>query len=210
MPRRRISVLPAYSWDARVHNYVDIASGKFVARSDVLGLLDDVTQSVGSTIGDLAAAAQRGDISARQFYEGARRTLKHGYNADVALGMGGWDRVTPAEWGRNGGHLRRQYDYLRNFADQIEKGEVTEAQAAARGRLYADGAHDRYWETHERGMAAAGYNEAHWRTVGDERTCEICLGLEALGWVPVGTLPNPGEVHPGCRCRKEYRKAEEQ
>ena len=208
MPRRRISVLPAYSWDAAVNNYVDIASGKFVARSEVLGLLDNVSESIGSTIGDLAAAAQRGDLTARQFYEGARRTLKHGYNADVAMGMGGWDRVTPAEWGRNGGHLNRQYEYLRNFAGEIERGEVTEAQAAARGRLYADGAHKRYWETHQEGMAAAGYTEERWLTVGDASVCATCSGLEGLGAQPMGSLPTPPDPHMGCRCRKEFRQLE--
>jgi hypothetical protein len=42
----------------------------------------------------------------------------------------------------------------------------------------------------------------------DKRTCEDCLNYAAQGWVPIGTLPPPGQMcacHDRCRCYIEYR-----
>ena len=42
----------------------------------------------------------------------------------------------------------------------------------------------------------------------DKRTCQDCRDYAAQGWVPIGTLPPPGQMcacHDRCRCYIEYR-----
>jgi hypothetical protein len=197
--------LPGYAWDTRLHNYVNLVTGRMVSRQSIVGLLTDVVDRAGETMSKLAAAAARGEITPRQFYELMQRETKHAYNAAAALGKGGWDRMTPADWGRNGRQLRDEYTRLRNFAADLAAGKLSEPQARARAALYADSAYRRYWELDQERQIQQGAKEEHWVTVGDERVCPICRELEARGWAALGSLPLPGMPHAGCRCAKEYR-----
>jgi hypothetical protein len=197
--------IPEYGWDAKLHNYVNLVSGRMVKRELVNGLLSDVADRSATTMAELARSAVAGDLTARQFYEAMAREVRQAYNASAALGKGGWHQMGPADWGRNGGHLQEEYRRLRDFAQAIEDGTITEKQAMARARLYADSAYKRYWEEWQKQQADLGMDEESWQTVGDERVCGACLEIEALGWVPLGELPMPGDPHVGCRCEKEFR-----
>lgn len=52
-----------------------------------------------------------------------------------------------------------------------------------------------------------GISRVKWITVGDERTCSICMGNEGDGWIPVGDSFSSGASHPpahiSCRCYLE-------
>jgi hypothetical protein len=56
---------------------------------------------------------------------------------------------------------------------------------------------------------SVGYTEMR-RQLNATRSCDSCISYAAAGWVPIGTLPNPGadcECQSGCKCTVEYRKA---
>lgn len=197
--------LPGYAWDAGLRNYVNLATQRMVKRSEIVNLLDGTTRQAGETMGRLARAAQNGTITPAQFYEAMQREVKLAYNAAAALGKGGWAQMSKSDWGKNGRLLREEYGRIRSFAQDMADGKVSEAQAVARAKLYADSAYKRYWANYDEQMVDAGKNEERWRTRGDERVCPICRGLEGQHWQPLGTLPLPGDPHAGCRCEKEYR-----
>lgn len=52
--------------------------------------------------------------------------------------------------------------------------------------------------------------EKKWGLSRDERTCEICLGNEAVGWIPIEEPFPSGHhretAHPACRCNVGYRR----
>ena len=196
--------LPGYSYDPRTHAYRNLSTGRLVARQAITDLLRDVADGAGNRLAALGRSAVRGDLPPRQFYELMQREVKYAYNAAAALAAGGWDRLTAREWGGNGIRLRAQYAYLRDFAADIAAGKLTEAQAAARASTYGDSAYSRYWELDRQKQETAGVTMARFKTVGDERVCLACLELEGLGWVAISRLPNPGQVHPGCRCDLVY------
>jgi len=194
--------LPGYAFNVKANRYIRVATGKFVKRSAITDLLTSVTSGTGNRLERLALAAQRGDLTGRQFYELARREIKQATNASTALGRGGWDRVTQADYGRTGAQLKKEYARLGDFAGALERGEVSELQAASRARLYSDSSFKRYWEIDRDGKIQRGEKHERWIVVRDDRTCQQCLGLAAQGCVEVGVLPLPG-VHLGCRCRIE-------
>jgi hypothetical protein len=195
--------LPGYAWDTRLHNYVSLETGRMVARAKIHQLLRDVTQDCATTLGKLGEAVARGQITPRQFYEAAQITLKHLHNANAALAVGGWDRMTATEWGRNGGILQSEYRHLAEFTRQIAAGELTEKQIIARAQTYADSGFSRYWELDRNIQIRNGSKEERLVTVGDERVCPICLETEASEWQPIGTIAIP--QHVGCRCGLQYR-----
>lgn len=59
-------------------------------------------------------------------------------------------------------------------------------------------------------LASAGLDmEKHWIVTGGE-ICEICLGNEAQGWIPIDQAWSGGVMeplqHPSCRCAAGYRR----
>ena len=198
--------LPGYSYDPRTHAYRNLATGRFLSREAITDLLRDVADGAGNRLAALGRSAVRGEITPRKFYELMQREVKYAYNAAAALAAGGWDRLTQGNWGRNGFLLKTQYGYLRDFAADIAAGKLTEAQAAARASTYGDSAYSRYWELDRQKQETAGVTMARWQTAGDDKVCVECQALERQGFVPLARLPNPGTVHPGCRCDLVYEK----
>ena len=205
-PSKLPGVLPGYDYDRRVSRYRNLVTGRFVPKQSVNDLLTKVANGSGDTLSRLARQAVNGNLTPRQFYELSRREVKHAYNACAALGKGGWHQMTAADWGRQGSLLKAEYKRLSEFAEAVAKGELTEAQAAARASLYADSAYKRYWELDREGQRASGMEAERLVTQGDEKVCEECMGWEGQGWGEIGSRPLPGEIHAGCRCSLEYRR----
>lgn len=195
--------LPGYAWSPKLHNYIDMSTRRMVARQSVNNLLRSVADGSGERLAKLAKAATEGVLTPRQFYELAQREIKHSFNACAALAKGGWDRMTPADWGMNGWQLRQQYAHLRQFAAEIAAKLPSLPQAMARARSYADAAFGRFWEVRRGIERLRGRQEERIRTAGDDRVCDICEGLEKQGWQPIGTYSVP--LHIGCRCDEEYQ-----
>ena len=203
----RLPGLPGYSWDSRVANYRD-AGGRFVSREKILGLMEQRITHHQDEIGRLARALGDKRISIADWQRGTANQLRLMHTQQAALGRGGWERMTQADWGRVGGNLRGQYKYLDGFAKDIAAGKLSPAQIEARARMYGQSGRAAYWRGARAAKAAAGYTEERRIAVGDANTCETCDNLEALGWRPLGELPMPGTACEGltnCRCEMEYR-----
>jgi len=125
MPAPRVMrLLQGYYWDKRNHNYVRAASGRFVARSRILELLE---KSVAGRERRLYEGVQRlvdGRRSPQVFLSHAKLMLKRQYLQEAALAAGGWDRLTPADFGRVGGKLQAQYRRMAEMTRGIRDGEV--------------------------------------------------------------------------------------
>lgn len=206
----RAAGLPAYAWDARTARYRSLATGRYVARRNIVELLRAVTDSAADRMANVARLAAKGDISPAVFERAMQTELKRAANAAAAMGAGGWDRMTPAHHGRTGAALRVQYQFLRGFVQDIADGKLAEANAAARAALYAGSAYNRYWVEERRGMLATGKREARWVDRRDSRECEDCARLGGLGWMPIESLPTtPGAGATAClghcRCSLIYR-----
>jgi len=196
--------LPAYAWDARLHNYVDIATGRMVKRTLVHDLLRTVIAGAETRIGELGRLYAEEALTGRQFYELMAREVKLVTNTATALAQGGWQNVTPAQWGANGYRLRDEYGNLREFVEAVARGELSPAQIAARAKLYANTAYGRFWELEQAAQQARGATRMKLLTVGDDRVCEICVAEARRGWQPIGTWHVP--LHPGCRCNEVYQE----
>jgi len=139
--------LPDYIWDSRLRNYVSRATGRMVSRALLQDALGAVCDRGAETLAAIAQAGQAGTLTPRQFYEAMQREVRQLYNASAALGKGGWAQMTPSDWGTVGRALRDEYGRLANFAAGLADGTISEAQALARARLYADSAYRQYWRT---------------------------------------------------------------
>ena len=107
-------------------------------------------------------------------------------------------------------------DELGDFDDELLEGNLEGAMGVAtwEGAL---GRMERFLVTPMYGFAASGamllaatQGQTMMRRISrsDKRTCGDCLGYAGQGWVPIGSLPPPGQLcacHDRCRCYVEYR-----
>ena len=126
-----------------------------------------------------------------------------------ALGRGGLRNLTDADRAVLQDGLRFQFQHLDGFAGDIAAGNLSPAQMRARAELYAQSGRSVYWYSNTETQRADGMTEERRVAIGDSGTCTPCTDLAALGWQPIGSLPNPGgepcDGLSNCRCEKEYQ-----
>jgi hypothetical protein len=206
-------ILPGYRYSNEANRYVSNVTGRFVARREIMGLLNAQTNQGGDRLVDLATALRDGRISRGVFAEQFALEIKRQHLQNRALGAGGWDRLTAADYGAVGGKLQADYRRLLNFADAIANGEITIAQALNRANMYAGNARTQYWDAwRSRNRAGVGRTLIEKRNLGAAEHCGDCTALHARGWQMAGQLPTPGdgstECLSNCRCTLEVREVD--
>lgn len=210
--RRKFEGLPGYAYDPRLHNYVDIRTGKMISRNIITDALKNYLDYRSTVLESVAEKYVAGFLSKEEFFVIFSREVANGHKAAAALAKGGWHNMSQSDWGVVGHYLRDDYRNIVNFIDDIENGRYTDSegnyQVAAilnRARAYASTSYTIYWRLFDAiQQEDPNISEEKWNAILDDVTCSRCAGLAALGWVPKGTLPNPA-LHPSCRCEKDYR-----
>lgn len=90
----------------------------------------------------LATDMFTGKISIGQWQESMKKTIRETHASCAAIGGGGWDEMTSAQWGRLGTPLREQYKYLQGFTEFVSENrdDISLRAIQARARLYGEGA----------------------------------------------------------------------
>jgi len=148
-----------------------------------------------------------GNITLATWQERIAGNLKDAYVVNLQLGRGGKAVTTFSDYGRIGGRLKFEYAKLDQFAQEINLGQLSEKQIMARIQQYANGARTAFHDGKRAAKLDAGFNEER-RYTNPAEHCDDCVGYEALGWQPIGSLPPPGTgsvcMH-NCKCDMDYR-----
>lgn len=209
------SILPGYTWNRDVARYRSTDTGRFVARRDIIGLLESQTNSAETRLGELVTALHEGRVSASSWQSVMRDELRRLHSANAALGAGGWDRLDYRAWGRVGGYLQADYARMERLAQDIADGKATLPQALQRVNGYVVSARRNFFEGERQAMQRSGRQwEERRRLGGAIEHCGDCLDLVAQGWQPMGALPVPGDGSTECkswdRCVMERREVTQQ
>jgi hypothetical protein len=195
-----------YTWDANANRYRD-SLGRFVDERKIRNELDAALARVGERMNAVSAELQGGRISLEAWHAEMRLAVKNTHVMSAALAKGGWGQLTQRDYGRIGVAVRKQYDYLNGFANEVSLGrQLLNGRFLVRAKMYAQAARMLFERIREAEMIAAGMNEER-NVLGIADHCFDCVAMTALGWVLVGTLIPIGERQcgPNCRCRKAYR-----
>jgi hypothetical protein len=205
-------VLPGYIWDATTKRYRAVGTGRYVSRRDILSLLDGSINTAQDRLGALTAALHEGSISPAVWTDQMRTELRRLHLQNRALAAGGWDNLTPRDFGAIGYKLRDDYQRLSSFARDIINGDSTLAQSLSRSNMYAGRARTNFWEA-ERDRATPSASDRRLierRLLGAAEHCRTCISLYNDGWQPAGVLPIPGDGSTECltndRCVLERRE----
>lgn len=200
-------VLPGFTFDRQSNRYRATDTGRFVGRQDVLRLLDANIDSTSSRLASLATALHEKQISPGIFVDRMRTEIRRLHLQNRALAAGGWDNLTPRDYGAIGRKLRDDYSRLINFANDIRDGNSTLAQSLNRANMYAGHARTNFWEA-ERDRAVPSSPDmriVERRMLGIAEHCPTCMRLYDMGWRLIGELPIPGDGSTECKTNDRCR-----
>lgn len=177
----------------------------------VRGALDVALDSAADEVEDLTTSLRDGDIRLSKWQREMMDQIKGANMNAASLAKGGYGQMGPEDWGRVGGRVQDEYEYLRNFASQIDEGDIpVDGRAVNRAKMYVQGSRQTFHRTERLEMQKRGYNQEK-NILGVAEHCDECVALTTRGnqgWVPIGTLPEIGTrtCLGNCKCRIIYRR----
>ena len=200
--------LRGYWWDAAAGVYRSKWNRQEVKESTVRARIENYNQAyVQRNVDGLTDALINDKIKLPDWQQRMAQELKDSWRVNLMVGRGGYDATGFDDYGRMGGRLRWQYHFLNGFAQEIEAGQITEAQIRARATMYAQASTTAYHDGLQAAKRAAGMTTERWVMTPAEH-CEDCIAFEAMGWQRIGAFPTPGDGHTrclmNCKCYKEY------
>jgi len=160
------------------------------------------------TLAELAEELRSGAITVSQWETSMRDFLRSEYETALILAKGGRENVTFSDWGYEGSLLKKQYQYLSNFAKEISANPTAwmSGRLDARMNMYGNSAYGALEDFQRREAEAQGYDEEI-RHLTPAEHCPDCLDA-AEHWEPIGTLPPIGDsvCLVNCKCVFEFRK----
>ena len=200
-----------FSWNATSQRYrftSGPSAGQFASKAQVEALTERYIGRSKDKISDLADLLLSKAINVSTFERAVANQLKEAHINSYALGKGGVKQLTQRDYGIMGAELKKEYQYLRNFSQEILQGKLSPDQIRSRLSMYADALHGSRELGALEGHRAAGYIWEK-RSLHSSESCADCIRYQGQGWMPLGTLPNPGDrcrCRSRCRCSKSFSK----
>ena len=207
----------------------DTITGQVVSWDTVRRTLDDTLERAGDDVQALSGRLQRREITLADWQRGMERSIKSVHLASAALEKGGFQNMTPADYGRVGRLLFNpngaredgswgQYQYLRRFAGQIEQGLPLDGNFLRRADQYVQAGRQTYHrmlvlDMQEREFTETRFvlNPADHCTDKEGRRQRPprrgCVERARAGWHTAGQWPGIGGMacHQNDRCDQEFR-----
>jgi hypothetical protein len=198
-----------YAWNDAAGRYIDTKTGRFVSRQAVRGDLDAVLDGLTAKMDLISQSLVQGSIDLDDWQLQMMDLTKRTHLVAAAAQKGGWAQMTQADFGRVGQIVRREYEYLRRFANQIESGEQPlDGNVGRRARMYGQQGRNTYYAMQRAEMRLRGFDEE--RSILHEADhCQECVSEEKKGFQPIGDMIQIGQrlCRSNCKCSVEYRNS---
>jgi len=198
-------------YDQAEQEYRDARTGDVVSDADLQDLANQFLDGQQRRIDSLMTELADQRIALSYWENSMREVIKDAHGVAYVLGRGGRNAMHATDWGRVGRYVQGQFTYLNQFARDIAGGQVSQAQAQVRARLYigsARAALSRGAASAAGGLALPQYPgdgstpclgncrcwwqltrtqtdwQARWMSVADINSCEECVARGAR-WNPL-------------------------
>lgn len=186
--------------------YID-ALGRFVGAQMIRSIIDSDIDMTGERLASLAAQLRAGNISVEDWANAMAIELKHLHLANLAAAKGGVKNLTQSDYGRVGRILRKQYEYLNNFATLLSNNRayIQTPEFMRRVGFYAQAARTTYETVKLKEEIARGAKWAR-RVLHNAEHCTGCVRGWLQGWIPASQMVPIGgyECNIHCHCTIEY------
>lgn len=195
-----------FYWNKKTQRYHYKDSGKFVSSKAATSLTEKFISQNKDAIRQIADLLIEGKITVNAWEESTAKTLKNTHISLYTLGRGGLKQMSRRDYGIIGSELKKEYQYLRGFSQDILAGKMSAEQFRDRVSKYVDSSYSTYELGRAESHRQAGYNWER-RIRNAAVSCVSCVVYAARGWQPLSSLPAIGdecECRARCRCHKEY------
>jgi hypothetical protein len=136
-----------WNWNKKLRRYQKTAegaaalggkAGDIIGHSQMIRLRDGYNANLAERVISVSAGLAEGG-SLTGWVNVMRENIKNAYINQYMLAMGGRNNMKPADWGRVGAEIKKQYRFLNQFANEIANGQLSEKQIANRAKMYIDG-----------------------------------------------------------------------
>lgn len=185
--------------------YRDTTTGRFVPGAVMRRELDTYLTNTETAAHSLAEALRGRQISLADWELGMRRHIKNVHINAIAFERGGYANMTAADFGRSGQIIREQYEYLRNFARQVEAGtQRLDGTLDRRAHLYTQAGRTSFYASKHANRRPI---VTMVRSVRNSRdSCQECIDLDGK-WFRVDDagykLPGQRQCLTNCLCSEE-------
>jgi hypothetical protein len=141
-----------------------------------------------------------------------RSILKSQHLKEAMIAKGGAGKMTPKDYLAVSKELKKEYGYLRAFAQDIKDGKVSEKQFIARTQMYVTKARVSGEIMARENALTGGFTLMERILDGGGNSCAECRQYASEGPRPIGELPLPTEAcscRSYCKCTVRYYKGDE-
>lgn len=147
MPEKR----QGWEFSPATHRYRDRATGRFLSPGDQADLAADFAKRRETHVRTLADQVAKGEVTVQAWQKGMSTDVRRTTAALYALGRGGRNAMTAADWKAVKALVSEQSTYLESFAADIKAEKLSAAQIKARASMYVRAG----VQAHDRGVAAS-------------------------------------------------------
>jgi hypothetical protein len=198
---------PPFQFSGSTARFRDPDTGRWITRVQVRQWLDQYIAASQAKVLEASNALRAGQITLASWQSTMRDEIKDSHLVAEALARGGWNQLTPADFGRVGQRVRAQYRFLAAFTTQLRDGTVRlDGGFLARAKMYAASSRPAFYASQGVVLAGAGYTHERSLLHASEH-CDVCVSEAERGWVQIGRLIPIGErtCLGNDRCTVEYQ-----
>lgn len=195
---------PPFAWSEASRFYLD-AEGKAVSWELVRSVHRNLQTQARSQATALSENLLAGRIPLAQWQSDMARLVKLAHGAAACLVLGGWSAVQVDDWSRVSAQVAGQLPFLQGFAMQLQMGLPIDGRFWARLAQYPLSMKRTWHSLTGLEMLKRGY-DLEINILGGTESCDECLEMAELEWVPQGTLIEIGDRQclNYCDCEIHY------
>lgn len=204
---------PQFRWNERAGRFVDARSRRFISQSRVTAALNDVIDAAAAEMLQAEKAFRAGQMTFAQFQLIFENGIKNINITSFVMARGGYQAMSPSDWGRVGREIRTQYEYARKMYAQVASGaQPLNGTFTRRIRQYIESGRTVYEAERKRQAVLRG--KQYVRSIRHARdSCAGCVTQAGYEWIPMDSalfVPvGNRDCRKNCRCSLEFATAEE-
>lgn len=197
----------SYSYDSKSQRYRNNKTGRFLPKSTVDNLINKRISAIGTDVLTLGKLLETDKLTLESWQRTTAYTIRELHLQSYLLARGGKAQMTAEDYLVVARELKKQYRYLRTFAEDINRGysidrngnqvPMTIARFEQRLRLYAKSGRAAANLAYEQSNRKAGKVAMSRHLGATDRHCVSCVSYASAGIQPIGTLPMPCQQ---CEC----------
>lgn len=201
---------PPYQYNREARAYVD-SRGVTIPTQTVWQVADEVTNNLSQEMRAITESLQAGRLTLPEWQLQMEQRIKDSHLAFFSASRGGWEQMTFSDFGRAGNMIKKQYGYLRRWAEELSQGLPLDGRQLVRAELYGQAARTVLVEIEREEQALRGRTQKR-NVLGVADHCDECIAMTELGWVDIEAGAEQGFTPIGqriclvrCKCFMEYQ-----